>query len=96
MKLFQVKHPGANLAVANDVDEFIRQYDGFGNPVGIGKTKKEWSEMLEMAGFHTRGTEIHFFPKRFLPFGGKIPDCIHYVLDRFFGTMIYFDLKKSI
>jgi len=73
MRLLSIKHPGANLAVENDVDEFIRQYDGFENPVGIGKTKKEWSEMLKMAGFHIVSSKIHFFPNVFCHLETQFP-----------------------
>ena len=96
MRYLRVKHPGADMARnAKDVDNFIRQYDGELNPVGIGKTHKEWTKMLQHAGFSIQGYEIHFFPKRFIPFNDNtLPGFIHYLLDRFLGTMIYFNLKK--
>lgn len=95
MRLFRIKHPGANLPKeARDVDDFIRQYDGANNPIGIGKTYEEWSDMLKQAGFIINSHELHYFPKRFVPFNRVIPDSIHYLLDRYLGTMIYFDLQK--
>lgn len=95
MRFAKVKHPGADIAKeAKDVDDFIRQYDGAENPVGIGKKDKEWSELLRKAGFEINKHEIHFFPKRFLPFNKLIPGFVHYFLDRYFGTMIYFELRK--
>lgn len=96
MNILRVKHPGADLShEAKDVDDFIRQYDGAGNPLGIGKTCEEWSKMLRQAGFVISGYELHFFPKRFMPFSRLIPDFIHYLLDRYLGTMIYFNLTKE-
>ena len=95
MKLVKVKHPGADLAkTARSVDDFIRQYDGQQNPVGIGKTKKEWVRLLQKAGFKVEKSELHYFPKRFIPFQKLIPRAVHRLFDRFFGTMIYFHLAK--
>lgn len=96
MRLFKVKHPGADLSIkAKDVNDFIRQYDGANNPIGIGKFRREWGEMLRQAGFIINSWQLHFFPKRFIPFNKIIPNFIHYLLDRYFSTMIYFDLIKE-
>lgn len=96
MGILGIRHPGADLShEARDVNDFIRQYDGVDNPVGIGKTCKEWSKMLRQAGFVISGYELHFFPKRFMPFSRLIPDFIHYLLDKYLGTMIYFNLTKE-
>jgi hypothetical protein len=94
MRALAVKHPGANLAAdATDVDDFIRRYDGSDNPVGIGKSAREWSRWLEDAGFAIDSYELHFFPKRFIPAGRLIPASMHALLDRHLGTMIYFNLR---
>lgn len=95
MKLLGVKHPGADLSrTAEDVDDFIRQYDGAGNPVGIGKTTAEWSLDLSSAGFLIERHELHYFPKRFIPFRDWVPVFFHACLDRMFGTLIFFDLIR--
>ncbi len=95
MQLMKVKHPGADMAQdAKNVDDFIRQYDGKDNPVGVGKTDKEWEKILRSVGFIVVSREIHFFPVRFLPFHKYIPKTLHKILDNYFGTMIYFSLKK--
>ncbi len=95
MRLLGVKHPGADLSrTARDVDEFIRQYDGIRNPVGIGKTTREWKGELRQAGFKIKRHELHYFPRRFLPCQRWIPDFVHAILDRLFGALIYFDLVK--
>ncbi|MDH5509469.1 MAG: class I SAM-dependent methyltransferase [Nitrospinota bacterium] len=95
MNLFSVKHPGADLSKdAMDVDDFIRQYDGAANPVGIGMTTGQWRTVLRDAGFRVTGSELHFFPKRFIPLGRFIPRLVHRALDRLLGTMIYFHLEK--
>lgn len=96
MRLASVRHPGADMArTARDPDEFIRQYDGAGNPIGIGKTRAEWRGMLERAGFRVLRQDIHFFPKRFVPFRRFLPRAVHKLLDRHFGTMVYFDLARA-
>ena len=95
MRLFGVKHPGADLARTSvSVDDFIRQYDGAGNPVGVGKTTTEWTRHLAGAGFNVNGHELHFFPKRFLPLSAAVPTAVHRWLDSRLGTMIYFSLEK--
>lgn len=96
MQAAGVKHPGADLGKkASNVDDFIRQYDGFENPVGIGKSTSSWIADLEQAGFRVDAWELHYFPKRFLPFSRFVPDWLHAFLDTNFGTMIYFDLTKK-
>ena len=95
MRLSQVKHPGSDLARnSNGVDDFIRRYDGERNPVGVGHTVAGWRNFLVAAGFNIRGHEIHFFPRRFVPYGRMIPRPAHLLLDRVLGTMVYFDLEK--
>lgn len=95
MQLARVSHPGADIArEANTVDDFIRQYDGLDNPIGIGKTNTEWGKDLAACGFNVKNSENHFFPKRFIPAGRLMPVQMHHFLDRFFGTMVYFTLAK--
>src|SRR5262245_48248354 len=95
MRLFGVKHPGADLARTSiSVDDFIRQYDGAANPVGVGRTTMDWIRLLADAGFAVDGHELHFFPKRFLPLSAVVPTLVHRWLDCRLGTMIYFRLHK--
>jgi len=95
MRVIGVKHPGADLARTSiNVDDFIRQYDGAANPVGVGKTTAGWIHVLTDAGFAVDGHELHFFPKRFVPMSSVVPTAIHRWLDRRLGTMIYFRLRK--
>jgi len=96
MRLCRVKHPGADLAKGvQDPDDFIRQYDGSENPLGIGKTNRDWAKLLNKAGFTILKVENQFFPKRFIPFHSIIPNFLHFLLNKYFGTMVYFDLIKS-
>jgi SAM-dependent methyltransferase len=95
MRAAGVKHPGADLAKASTgVDDFIRQYDGAANPVGVGFTVGEWVDILRAAGFTVTGHELHFFPRRFIPFSAIIPRFVHRFCDRTLGTMVYFHLTK--
>lgn len=96
MQILGVKHPGADLSrSANNIDEFIRQYDGIGNPLGIAKTIREWKKELQQVGFSVKVHELHYFPRRFIPLRHWIPDFIHASLDRHFGTLVYFKLEKA-
>lgn len=95
MKVLGVRHPGADLGRdAADVDDFIRRYDGDGNPVGIGKSNAEWAADLTAAGWQVTKIENHFFPRRFLALPSLVPDWLHRLLDSHLGTMVYFRLRK--
>jgi 2-polyprenyl-3-methyl-5-hydroxy-6-metoxy-1,4-benzoquinol methylase len=95
MRVLGVKHPGADLSRdAKDVDDFIRQYDGADNPVGIAYSDSDWRRLLEKAGFKYLRHEVHFFPRRFIPASALIPGFVHKLLDSKLGTMVYFDLQK--
>ena len=96
MRALGVKHPGADLSRdAKDVDDFIRQYDGADNPIGIAYSDSKWRTLLEKAGFTYVRHEVHFFPRRFVPAGASIPGFVHSLLDKRFGTMVYFDLRRA-
>jgi hypothetical protein len=96
MRVLAVKHPGADLARdTQTVEDFVRAYDGAGNPIGIAKTDKDWAADLASVGFRVTGKEIHFFPRRFVPLGRFVPDGVHRMLDATAGTMVYFNLVKA-
>lgn len=96
MRLLGVKHPGADMGrEAGSVEDFVRQYDGKDNPVGVAKRDRAWAEDLKRIGFMVKGYEVHFFPKRFVPLGRMVPKFGHHILDRAFGTMVYFHLGKA-
>ncbi len=95
IRLMKIKHPGADFSrTITDVDDFIRQYDGIGNPIGIGKTTREWLELVKEVGFEVLRYQLYYFPKRFLPYHIKSPRLLRF-LDKNFGTMIFLDLRKS-
>jgi SAM-dependent methyltransferase len=95
MRLTGARHPGANLAVSADsVEDFIRQYDGADNPLGIARTNKSWRRELEIAGWSVESCEVHYFPLRMVPALKRAPRWVHFTLDRWFGTMAYFKLRR--
>lgn len=97
MRTLSMKHPGADMArTASTVDDFVRQYDGAGNPIGIAKTNSDWAADLRNAGFVVERIENHFFPARFLPIGDRVPTTVHRLLDSAFGTMVYFSLVRPL
>ena len=78
-----MKHPGADMSRnATTVDDFIRQYDGAENPIGVGHSNHEWKRLLTSVGFQYVSHEVHFFPVRFLGVKGMVPTAAHRFLDR--------------
>jgi ubiquinone/menaquinone biosynthesis C-methylase UbiE len=95
MRWLAVKHPGADLSrTAGSVEDFVRQYDGADNPVGVAKKGEQWAQDLADAGFSVTGAENHFFPKRFLPSSALVRTSLHRLLDSVVGTMVYLRLHK--
>lgn len=95
LKLFAVSGgPGREkIANAKSSEEFVRTYDGEENPLGRCFTRSEC--LRKFRAFKIASMEVHYFPKRFVPFGSWIPDFAHYLLDKYLGTMIYLRLVKS-
>jgi 2-polyprenyl-3-methyl-5-hydroxy-6-metoxy-1,4-benzoquinol methylase len=95
MRLAAIKHPDADLAKeAKHVDDFIRQYDAANNPVCVGYMISEWEKILRESGFLVLRHESHFSPRRFIPMKRFIPRFVQRICDRWFWTMVYFELKK--
>ncbi len=95
MRLLGMKVIGReNMAKSASVEEFVRQYDGSDNPIGKVYSKKEALQLFSK--FKIVKTELHYFPKRFLPEAVRrhMPIWLHKMLDNNLGTMIYFDLRK--
>lgn len=72
------------ICEAKTPDEFARLYDGKGNPLGRLYTHQEFKQLLSQ--FKITCMEQHYFPMRFVPW---MPRCLHRVLDRTCGTMLY-------
>lgn len=94
MKILGVTPAGReNMSVAKDSDDFVRQYDGENNPIGRYYSEKECEKLFER--YKILGHELHFFPLRFIPIRKLIPRWLHYLLDKYFGLLIFYRLKKS-
>ena len=88
------RFPGrAGFAQVRRQDDLARMYDGDQNPLGRLYTRGEAAALL--APLRLERVEVHYFPKRFLPFGHRLPNWLFGVLDRHFGTMIYCLASKS-
>jgi len=80
--------------INNNPENFVRQYDGKDNPVGIAKTKVDWEKDFKDAGYEVVSTCLYYLPMRFIPFSALFPGFLKNLLNKWFGTMILFDLKK--
>jgi SAM-dependent methyltransferase len=95
IRLTKKRHQGADLAAtAVSVEDFVRQYDGANNPVGIAKHDHEWRQHLIDVGWNVISTERHYFPTRMVPFLSYAPTWLRRFLDRWLGTMVYFTLVR--
>lgn len=95
MRVTRTRHPGADLATsAKNLEDFVRQYDGQDNPIGIAKRNSAWRRQLEDAGWIVLKVENHYFPIRMVPVLRRVPRWIHWLLDRLFGTMAFFTLRR--
>lgn len=92
LKIFKIKMHGIKKIKWVSPNQFVRQYDGRDNPLGSAYNKRQIRRMFNK--FRDLKVEVHYFPKRFLPFGNLIPKWILYVLDRFFGFSIYINGRK--
>lgn len=84
----------SRLTAARTVEEFVSAYDGDGNPLGRAYDFRDFRRLSE--GFEIERMEVHFFPRRFFPFGERIPRGLHKILNRYLGTLIYAQLRKPV
>ncbi|MBI2871180.1 MAG: methyltransferase domain-containing protein [Candidatus Omnitrophica bacterium] len=95
LKLLGIKKPDARLGRAGSVEELGALYDGEGNPYGRIYSRRSAMDLFSGFKFDpARDVEIHYFPKRFLPFGHWIRGRLFKWLDHACGTMIYLKLTK--
>lgn len=79
------------IFLQGNVDEIVRLYDGFDNPLGKSYMRTQFCDMLKNH-FVVVETYLHFFPARALPF--RVPSGLHRWLDKRLGFMIYATLHK--
>lgn len=72
-------------------EEMVRTYDGNGTPIAKLYSRKSAQALFRR--FHIRAIAPHYFPVRFLR-GFKTGGWVHWALDRWCGTLIYFLLEK--
>lgn len=89
--LFQ-KVPGRAIARSETVEDMVRTYDGDGNP--LGRAYARFEALRLFGAFRVERVEVHYFPRRFLPLGRRMPELLFRLLDRFVGTMIFLQLRK--
>lgn len=73
--------------------DLVRTYDGNNTPVATVYSRKQADELFEK--FEHLRVEPHYFPVRFLKFF-KTGGAFHKIMDRYFGTLIYYLLKKPL
>jgi len=96
MRISGTRHPGADLGrESTSVADFIRQYDGAENPVGIAKKESDWANDLRVAGWEVVSVERHYFPARMVPPLRHAPRWVRRIVDKYFATMVYFTLRRS-
>ncbi len=91
-KLLKKKEGREMFLTAKTPEEFVKVYDGNNTPIAKVYTQNEADELFSPP-FTILTREPHFFPARFLQ-GLKVGGMIHKVLDKNFGTLIYYLLEK--
>jgi ubiquinone/menaquinone biosynthesis C-methylase UbiE len=95
MRLLGVKTHGVKkISFSVTKEELGNLYDGVDNPLGRIYSRKNCEKMLEGAGFKIIRSKVYYFPKRFFPFHNNLPFWLYRILDKFFGTMIFFEVEK--
>ena len=87
-------HGSVPVTLSMSKEEFGRLYDGPQNKLGTIYTRKKITHLIEKAGLRISDSQLHFFPTIFLPGGDFIPRLLHKFLDKYLGTMIYFQVTK--
>lgn len=80
------------LLAESNTEELVRKYDGEDNPLGIAYSRKTFCRLL--APFEIEEIFLHSFPARALPI--RVPHFAHRLLDRYFGLLIFAQVRKRI
>jgi ubiquinone/menaquinone biosynthesis C-methylase UbiE len=92
-RLFARLPDRSKFGTVQTVDDFVRIYDGNNNPLGKAFDDDSVRELFK--DFVIEDREIHYFPRRFLPFPGLVPRWLHHLLDVCAGTMVYVTVRKA-
>jgi len=80
------------LQYAKSPEEFVRMYDGVGNPIGRVYSKQEIEHLFR--DFDIRNIEQHGVPTRFLVGSKYLPRIVHRMIDRYFGICLCIEAEK--
>jgi ubiquinone/menaquinone biosynthesis C-methylase UbiE len=87
LNLIGAKMHGVEELKQASVQEFVNWYDGKENPLGKIYTKRGIKEMFSK--FSNVTVEVHWFPKRFISLGSKIPKRLLRFFDKRIGFLIF-------
>jgi|TARA_Y100000294_G_scaffold176022_1_gene197423 2-polyprenyl-3-methyl-5-hydroxy-6-metoxy-1,4-benzoquinol methylase len=76
---------------AETPEDFVRIYDGDDTPIANLYNRAEGDHLF--ADYKILAAEPHYFPIRFFKFF-KVGGLVHWALDRYCGTLIYYLLEK--
>jgi len=82
----------AALLTEVNTEELVRKYDGEDNPLGIAYDRNTFCQLL--APFEIEEIFLHSFPARAMPI--RIPHVVHRFLDRYFGLLIFAQVRKRV
>jgi ubiquinone/menaquinone biosynthesis C-methylase UbiE len=80
-----------NMLLVETPNDLVRTYDGKNTPIAKMYSRKQADALFTK--FERLQVEPHYFPVRFLKFL-KTGGIIHKIMDRYFGTLIHYLLKK--
>lgn len=80
-----------SMLLQRDVEELVRLYDGFDNPIGVCFSRDEFRRLLE-PGLDVDEMYLHYFPTRAVPF--PVPRVVAGALDRRLGLMLYASVHR--
>jgi SAM-dependent methyltransferase len=81
-----------NILKEKNISEIVRMYDGRDNPIGNCYSRKQFRKMLKH--FEIEQIYFHYFPVSQGRY--KVPNKLHYLLDRYLGLMMYANVRKPL
>lgn len=93
LRLLGVRHHDVRSGVDPlTPEDFVRMYDGRNNPLGVAMSDPQWRELFGRAGLEVLGSEVHFFPLRFIPQNRYLAPLRRFLESRL-GFLIYYRLR---
>ncbi len=94
MRFFSLSIQGrarGNMSLSSNVDDFIRQYDGAGNPIGKGY---DYDQAINLVPKNCKILNSYLYYSPFRAFYRNRFHIINNILDGYFGLMISMHIKK--